>query len=142
MFRVSRLSYLTTVIASIAYLLTPALSFAASLATPIVPQETCPLGYGAFFVVIQNVTNDAVILASVFIVLLIAYAGFLFVTSPASPSSVSKGRAVLLSAVIGFVIIISAWLIVNEFVMVLTTGNLQSITNILTPPSNTGYCLN
>lgn len=100
----------------------------------IVPQAGgCPLGYSAFFKMIQNVLTDSLVFAVVVAVLLISYAGFLFVVSPASPDGVSKGRAVLTSTVIGFVIVISAWLIVNELISVFTTGSISSFTALLNP---------
>lgn len=143
MLRVSSLLILsrTTLSALAISLFVPMFAFAAGLATPIVPQETCPLGYGALFIVIQNLLNDSLIFASIFVVLLIAYAGFLFATNSASPDGVTKGRTVLISAVIGFVIVISAWLVVNEFISIFMTGNLSSITALLQPSSGTGVCL-
>jgi len=122
----------------------PALAFAAGI-TAIVPQshtgqEACPLGYQAILTVVQNITNDAVYLAGIFAVLLIAYAGFLLVTNATSPSNLEKGRNVLISTAIGFVIIISAWLIVNEVIVTFTTGSLQSVTSLLESHSSS-QCL-
>ena len=114
---------------------TPLFAFAAGI-TVIVPQETCPLGYQAILMVVRNVTNDAIYLAGIFAVLLIAYAGFLFVTNASSPSNLEKGRTVLISTVIGFVIVISAWLIVNEVIVTFTTGSLQSVTSLLESSSS------
>ncbi len=133
-----------TTVASIFLLSLPAFVYASGI-TAIVPQspagkEACPLGYGAILLLVQNITNDAIYLAGVFAVLLIAYAGFLFVTNATSPSNLEKGRNVLISTVIGFVIVISAWLIVNEVIVVFTTGNLQSVTALL-KPSSTSLCL-
>lgn len=107
---------------------------------PIVPQETCPLGYGAMFGMVQTIMSDAVILATIFMVVLIAYSGFLFVTNPASPDNISKGRTVLIDAIIGFVIVLSAWLLVNELMAVFTTGGLASFTALLKPTGATN-CL-
>ncbi len=132
------------VIAGIFLSSVPAFAFAAGITT-IVPQspagqEACPLGYQAILMVVQNITNDAVYLAGIFAVLLIAYAGFLFATNATSPSNLEKGRTVLMSTVIGFVIVISAWLIVNEVIVVFTTGNLQSVTSLLESHSSS-QCL-
>ena len=121
--------------ASISLLGTPLLAFASGITT-IVPQKTCPLGYGAILMVVQNITNDAIYFAGIFAVLLIAYAGFLFVTNASSPSNLEKGRKVLMSTVIGFVIVISAWLIVNEVIVTFTTGSLQSVTSLLKSSSS------
>ncbi len=117
----------------------PTLIYAATL-TPIVPQTSCPLGYSALLLVVHNILNDSVIFASMFAVLLITYAGFLFVFNSTSPEMVSKGRKILMSTIIGFVIILSAWLIVNEVVVMFTTGSLQSITSLL-GPSGSNICI-
>ena len=140
MLRISQFVSRTALGAIVASYIIPVSVFAAGLATPIVPQKTCPLGYGAFFVMIQNLINDSVIFASIIVVLLIAYAGFLFATNSASPDGVTKGRTVLMSAVIGFVIVISAWLVVNEFISIFMTGGLSSITALLQPSSGS-LCL-
>jgi hypothetical protein len=42
-----------------------------------------------------------------------AYAGFLWVMSPTNPENRTKGRTIMLNAVIGFLIVLGAWLIVN-----------------------------
>jgi len=124
---------------AIVLLFSPVVAFASAL-KPIVPSETCALGYGAVFEMIQRLMSDAIILASIFAVLLISYAGFLFVTNPSSPSNISKGRTVLIDTVIGFVIILAAWLIVNEIMSVFTTGGLASFTTLLKPTTQ-NFCL-
>ncbi len=119
----------------------PTLIYASAL-TPVVPQTptSCPLGYGALLSMIHNILNDAVILAGMFAVLLIAYAGFIFVFNSTAPEMISKGRKILISTIIGFVIVLSAWLIVNEVVVMFTTGNLQSVTSLL-EPSGSNICI-
>lgn len=120
----------------------PTLIYAATLA-PIIPQvsqKPCPFGYGALLVVVHNILNDAVVFASMFAVLLITYAGFLFVFNSTSPEMVSKGRKILMSTIIGFVIVLSAWLIVNEVVVMFTTGSMQSVTSLL-EPSGSNICI-
>jgi len=141
MFNILRLLSRTTAIVAGISFIAPLSVLAANITAPIVPQGTCPLGYGAFFKVIQNLVNDSIIFASFIAVILIAYAGFLFVTNSASPDNLAKGRKILMSTVIGFIIVISAWLIVNEFISIFTTGNLASLTAILQPVSGAGNCL-
>ncbi|HQU07921.1 MAG: hypothetical protein B7X04_02995 [Parcubacteria group bacterium 21-54-25] len=136
-----------TLLAGVLFFVLPVTVFAAGLGTPLVPQTdingsalTCPLGYGAFFLLIQNVLVDAVILASIFAVLLIAYAGFLFVINPASPDGVSKGKTVLTNTVIGFIVVLVAWLLVSELISVFTTGSMTSVTSLLNPSAKS-LCL-
>ncbi len=133
----ARRLFFTTVLFSA---LIPFAAFAANtktrVLTTIVPQAGgCPLGYAAFFDVVKNVLNDSVVFAIIVAVLLISYAGFLFVTNTASPEGVSKGKAVLTSTIIGFVIVLAAWLIVSEFISVFTNGSIASFTALLQPTS-------
>ncbi len=123
-----------------AILLAPIAVSAADTLQPIVPQETCPLGYGAVFSIVQKIMSDSVIVAGMLAVILIAYAGFLFVTNPASPSNLDKGKKVLTDTLIGFVIVVAAWLIVNSIISVVTTGSVASFTQLL-QPSDSSLCL-
>lgn len=46
-------------------------------------------------------------------VIIIAYVGFLFLTSGGSPETLSKAKGIALKSLIGLVVILAAWLIVN-----------------------------
>lgn len=84
---------------------------------PHVLDATCPegspLGIGGVIVLLQNLMNAAVSLTVIVMTLVIAYAGFLFVTSPFNSENRSKAKATLLNTVIGVVIVLSAWLIMD-----------------------------
>lgn len=62
---------------------------------------------------IQNVLTWSVYLATLLLVLLLVYVGFLYVTNPTNPSNRTKAKGVAMSAVIGFVLVLGAFLIVN-----------------------------
>lgn len=82
--------------------------------------ESCPvgapLGFGGVLQLVQNGMNAAISLGILICVLVIVFAGFLWILTPTNPESHSQAKKVLTNAVIGFVIILSAWLIV-DFVM-------------------------
>ena len=89
---------------------------------PIIPQSgscLCPGSapdWGCVLQVVQNIINVGISLGVIFVVLAIAYGGFLFMTNSANPANLEKGRAVMMNAIIGLVVVLSAWLVV-DFVM-------------------------
>ncbi len=78
--------------------------------------EGYPLGFGGFLQLIQNAMNAAISFGIVIFVLIIAFAGMLWILTPTNPENHSQAKKVLTNAVIGLLIILSAWLIV-DFVM-------------------------
>ena len=78
--------------------------------------EGYPLGFGGFLQLIQNGMNAAISFGIVIFVLIIAFAGMLWILTPTNPENHSQAKKVLTNAVIGLLIILSAWLIV-DFVM-------------------------
>lgn len=78
--------------------------------------EGYPLGFGGFLQLIQNAMNATISFGIVIFVLIIAFAGMLWILTPTNPENHSQAKKVLTNAVIGLLIILSAWLIV-DFVM-------------------------
>jgi|CXWL01.1.fsa_nt_gi hypothetical protein len=93
-----------------------------SLFQPIIPQTgvcVCPgraPDYGCALQVIQNLMNTGIALGVLFIVLVLAYAGFIFMTSGANPGTHEQGRTMITNAVVGLLVMLSSWLIV-DFIM-------------------------
>lgn len=89
---------------------------------PIIPDTgvcSCPGGapdLGCAFQVAQNLLNDAIAVGILIAVLIIAYAGILFIFSPTNPENRSRARAVLTNAIVGLIIVLAGWLVV-DFVM-------------------------
>lgn len=101
---------------------------------PIVPKEgsTCPAGWGMVIEVINNLISFFITLAIVFVApLMLAYAGFLFVTNPVNASGKAKANKVLLNTIVGIVIALAAWLIVNAVMVVLYNPDAKSGTTKL-----------
>ena len=61
----------------------------------------------------QNVMNFLVFFAVVVAILMIVYAGFLYLSSATNINQVSKAKKVLGAAIIGLILTLAAWLIVN-----------------------------
>lgn len=70
----------------------------------------------------QNILNAAIYI-SVFVTAgLFAWAGALYLTSAGNPAQAGKAKGVFFNVGIGFVIILSAWLIVDTIMKTLTPG--------------------
>lgn len=103
---------------------------------PIVPAVcNCPesaAGWGCLLGVIDNLVSFAVSISVIIATLVFAYAGFLWVMSPTNPENRQKGRKIMMDAVIGFLIVLGAWLLVNSVLAVLTNYTVDTATSVLT----------
>ncbi len=82
-----------------------------------------PLGFGGVLQGLQNLMNAGISLGVIICVLIIAFAGFLWILTPTNPENHSKARAVLTNAAIGLLILLSAWLIVDFVMKLLYRGD-------------------
>lgn len=74
----------------------------------------CPLGWGAIITVVNNIISLLLTIAIVFVApIMIAYAGFLYVVNPVDPSGMTKAKGILLNTIIGIVVALAGWLIVD-----------------------------
>jgi hypothetical protein len=89
---------------------------------PIVPQDgiyacaTSAADWGGILYVIQRVINLTVSLGVMLMVVMIAYTGAMFVLNANNPAGRKAARQRLINVVIGLVIVLGAWLLV-DFVM-------------------------
>lgn len=72
--------------------------------------------FGDFMTLVQNLINFLVVVSIPIVVVLFAYAGFLYLTAAGNQSQISKGKSMMAAAAIGFIIVLSAWLIVKLIV--------------------------
>jgi len=89
---------------------------------PIISPEIsrCAAGWGAVITVINNIIQLLITLAIVIVApLMIAYSGFLYVVNPVSSEGISKARGILTNTVIGIVIALAGWLIVDAIMAAL-----------------------
>lgn len=131
--------------------LVPGVSFAAGFFGPIVP-EGCycnnkPIqggggfigsapDYGCVLAVIQNLIQFAVTLGVILCVLWIAYAGFSLMVSGGSAEARSQGKTRIVNALVGILVILSAWLVVNFVMNVLYNGKFGAWNSILAADSS------
>lgn len=88
---------------------------------PIIPEglDVCPTGWGAVMIVVNNIISLLLTLAIVFVApIMIAYAGFLFVVNSVNPTGIDKAKGILLNTVVGIIIALAGWLIVNAVMAV------------------------
>lgn len=93
---------------------------------PIVPDayNSCAAGWGLLVTVISNVINFILSVILVFVApLSIVYAGFLFVVNPLDPSGISKAKAILLHTVVGVIVALSGWIVVDTLMYMLVSNN-------------------
>lgn len=72
--------------------------------------------YGCVLQTVQNATNFAVSMGAIMVVVAIAYAGALLMLTPTNPGNREMARGAVMKAVVGLLVLLSAWLIV-DFVM-------------------------
>jgi hypothetical protein len=59
---------------------------------------------------------------------MIIYGGFVWMTAAGNTEKVTQGKNILIWAIIGLVVIFSAYLLVSNIINVATTGNLSTPT--------------
>lgn len=83
----------------------------------------------------QNVLNLIVTLAVIVSAIMFAYAGMLFFSSSANASGLEKAKKIFAGVIIGLVIILTAWLIINTILETLTGRGLDKrVEDISTVP--------
>src|SRR5690606_16369306 len=80
---------------------------------PIVPEvcRTCACGFGGVMAITQNVVNFIIALGVIVATIIIAWGGGLYILSPTNPEMRNTANKMLINAVVGMCIILSAWLI-------------------------------
>lgn len=90
----------------------------------LVPEacRSCPCGFSGVMGIAQNLINAGISVGILFAVVIMAWAGFILVMSPFNPEAKSTAHKMLINAVIGFLIVCSAWLIVDFVMKTLYSG--------------------
>lgn len=118
----------------------PLLTYAQGYFGPIVPAvyddngnlQTCAAGWEAVVIVLAGLVKFAVSFGIVIAVLIIVYAGFMFMLSATNPENLSKAKKIITNAVVGLLIALSAWLLVNTLLLALGySGGVTGATSIL-----------
>lgn len=118
---------------------------------PIVPEayNRCAAGWGLLMLVINNLISFLLTIVIVFIApLMIAYAGFLFVFNPVNASGKEEAKKILTNTIVGIVIALAGWMIVDAVMAVLynqgaqtSAGTLGVWTNLITTSDIDKICI-
>jgi len=114
---------------------------------PIIPPSynVCPAGWGMIMDVINNIISLLLTLAIVFVApLMIAYSGFLFVVNPVNAGGKEQAKKILTNTVVGIVIALAGWMIVDAIMAVLTPNGKpfgQNWASLITSSGGTSSCL-
>ena len=89
-----------------------------------------PDNYGSceFVSLINNVVRFLIGIASVFATIIFVYAGYLLVVSQGNPSNIEKAKGHFLNVLIGYIILLAAFLIVNT-ILSMMVGSTSSLLN-------------
>ena len=118
----SRVSLLALLFAIGSFALPLAAHAAIPFFGPIIPANynVCPAGWGLLMTVVNNIISLLITLAIVFVApLMIAYSGFLFVVNPVSSGGKEHAKQILTNTIVGIVIALAGWMIVDAIMAVL-----------------------
>lgn len=100
--------------------------------------------WGCGLETLQNAMNLAIAFGIVIATLVIAYAGAIWMLSPLNPGNREKGRTMLLNAVVGLAIVLSAWLFVDYLMKAIYNpgnGQFGPWEDILIADEEKDYCI-
>jgi hypothetical protein len=103
-------------------ILIPFLSFADGLVPCGNPGQN-PCDFNFFIVMVNNIINWIIGIATSVFTISAIYGGFLYLTSGGSPGDKEKAKGILQNTVVGFLIILIAWLVVYTILTYLAPGN-------------------
>lgn len=120
-----------------------------SSVTGVTGSDVCAGGWGMLMIVINNLISFLLTIVIVFIApLMIAYAGFLFVFNPVNASGKEEAKKILTNTVVGIVIALAGWMIVDAVMAVLynqgaqtSAGTLGVWTNLITTSDIDKICI-
>lgn len=92
---------------------------------PLVPQacanDVTQCNFCTFMDLVGNLIRFFFVLLTIVAILMIMYAGFLLVTSAGDVGAMTRAKSMFTNVVIGFIIVLSAWLIVDTVMKALIT---------------------
>jgi len=90
----------------------------------LVPEacRDCPCGFAGVMGTVQNFVNMGISIGILFSVIIMAWAGILYISTPANPEARSQANKMLINAAIGLLIVLSAWLMVDFVMKALYSG--------------------
>ncbi len=90
-----------------------------SQAFRIVPCDGPECKLGDFITLIKNVINSIIVLAIPIVTIALTWVGILLLTAQGNTGKITQAKQIAKSVVIGFVFILTAWLIIQTLVSIL-----------------------
>ncbi|MFT7507370.1 MAG: hypothetical protein ACI92I_000516 [Acidimicrobiales bacterium] len=78
----------------------------------------------SFITMTNNIVEWLIIVATSLVVLILAYAGFRLITSGGNATALADAKKMLINAIIGIIIMLAGWTIVDTFLKVFAGGDL------------------
>jgi hypothetical protein len=99
---------------------------------PIIPSgnlQQCAIGWQGMVIVINNLIAFGITMVILVVApLMLAYAGFLLVVNPFNAGAKEQAKSMLMNVVVGLVIALVAWLLVNAILTALTSKGINDWT--------------
>ncbi|MEK7452702.1 MAG: hypothetical protein AAB614_00540 [Patescibacteria group bacterium] len=123
---------------SLSTLILPLVVFAALVPCGTTPSNPCTICH--LYILVQGIINFLMWdIAPTLGVLVIAWGGFKILTAGGNPAGKQAGYKAITSAMIGLLIVFSAWIIINEFLLFFSSTSGGEAT-ILTNPWTAVTC--
>lgn len=84
-----------------------------SMALEIIPCDGVDCGLTDLVILIKNVINAIIIIAIPFMTIILTWVGVLILTAQGNVSRIERAKKIAMNTAIGFVFILTAWLIVH-----------------------------
>lgn len=91
--------------------------------------EAGACGFAALMTLIQNAMTDLILVSTLLVVVALVTAGVKLVTSQGNPGALKDTKEMFMSIVIGYGIILTAWLVVYTITSTLLHGEFTLIMN-------------
>ena len=104
--------------------------------------DGCPCNLCHFFVLIDRIVDFLVLeLVPIIATLMLVFGGVMFLFSAGNVSTIEKAKKIMTSAIFGLVIIFTAWLVINTFLMYIGVQPWTGLGTWWAPPCDPGcYC--
>lgn len=88
-----------------------------------------PCDFNAFILMLNNIIDWIIGISVIIATISFIWGGFLWLTSGAKPANKDKAKDILLNTLWGFLLILTAWLIIYTILTYLTPANIEGKPN-------------
>src|SRR3989344_2738985 len=121
----SRTEKITIITVIVLLLIIPAFSFVLAQDGRIVPCNGPDCNFSSFIELCNRIINFFIVIGASLGAISFAWAGWLYVTSGGNPGTLDKAKSIFRKVIVGFIIMLSAWLIIKLVLASLGYGDLS-----------------